>query len=164
MAEDDQFRDVEFQPPSLFVRCMQVARVNQQGLAAILGISDRTLSRWLSGGGGILLADKFHALARAVFPNDRAFAAELAAKGKTTLEALGLVRPPLAPALAPAPLQVQMVSAATLDSIVCAAADLHDLPSRQVRPMVAAAFARAVELGLTAEAVASAFAANSKKA
>jgi hypothetical protein len=138
-------------------------------------MSDRTVSRWLGGAISVLLPDKLHALARSVFANDPALAAELAGFGNTTLEALGLVRAPSAPAPAVAASQPplapptanaqapQAVSVANLDSIVCAAADLHDLPSRQVRPMVAAAFARAVELGITAEAAARAFAANDPK-
>ena len=161
--------------PDLLFRCMKAGHLNQRELATVLGTSDRTVSRWLGGGAGTLVPAQFHALARAAFPGDRALAAELAALGNSTLEGLGLVqappapRPATAPAPAAAPPPVAPVQPppaildALLDSIVCAAADLHSLPSREIRPMVAAAFARAVELGLTVEAVATGFAAKSKK-
>jgi hypothetical protein len=156
--------------PATLFRCMQAARTNQMGLARILGISDRTLSRRLSGGGAVVLPHHLQALAGAVFPNDSGLAAELAGMGGTTLEALGLGQPAPPPPVAapPAPVAASPrpgsaplpVTTALLDSIVCAAADLHDLPSRQVRPMVAAAFARAHELGFTLEAVTRGFAAS----
>jgi UDP-N-acetylmuramyl pentapeptide synthase len=41
---------------------------------------------------------------------------------------------------------------------VCAAADVRDVPPREVRALVAAAFARAHELGFETEAVAKALA------
>ena len=145
----------------LLARCMEAAQLLQRDLASLLGVSERTVHRWLNGRSGMVSADQIHALARAVHAGDPALARELAASVGTTVEALGLVAPAVAPALPPpaaatlavAPLAAAL-SAALIDSIVFAAADLQDLPPRQVRPLVAAAFARAHALGLSTEAVA----------
>ncbi len=149
-------------PTDLLRRCLEAVGGLQRDFAQLLGISDRTMSRWLGDGQAILRPDQCMALARSVFTADPALAAEVAARGGTTLEAFGLgVPPPVAtppspppaaevrpPAPAPVP-----ASAALLDSIVCAGADLHGYPIGHIRAIVAVTFARAQELGLTTEAV-----------
>lgn len=118
------------------------------------------MTRWLGGSAAFLRPYQCHDLARAVFPKDPALAAEVATLGGTTLAALGLGAPPLpSPAVAgplavgapPAPLGT---SAALIDAVVCAGADLYGYPTNHVRAIVAASLARALELGLTMEAVA----------
>jgi hypothetical protein len=159
--------DIEGFPNELMRRCLEAVGGLQRDFANLLGISDRTMSRWLGEGMFVLQPGQLNILARSVFAADPALAAEVAARGGTTLQALGLgVRPPAAtppslpPAVevhppAPAPLPA---SAALLDSIVCAGADLHGYPTGHIRAIVAATFARAQELGLTTEAVAKGFA------
>ena len=63
--------------PALLHRCVQAIGRLQRGLAEVLDISDRTVSRYLGGEGAILTLPQGHALARAVFPRDPALAAEV---------------------------------------------------------------------------------------
>lgn len=118
---------------------------------------------------GLYRPSQYEALARAAYPNDRDFAVECAHHAGKTLEELGLERP--APPPAPPPVVVAappppppppkpvIVTPAQADAVVCAAADVNDVAPREVRALVAAAFARAHELGFTTEAVAKALAA-----
>ena len=132
---------------------------NQRELARVLGISLRSVSRWVAGqGGGPSLPHHYEALARAAYPRDRDFAAECAGMAGTTLIAMGLERPPPPPPAPQLPPPKPVVTPAQADAVVCAAADVRDVPPREVRAMVAAAFARAHELGFTTEAVAVALA------
>lgn len=159
--------EIEPFPTELLRRCQETVGGLQRDFAKLLGISDRTMSRWLGDGIAVLRPEQYHALARAVFPADPALAAEIAARCGTTLQALGLgvpsppvTPPPSQPAVEvrPPPAAPVLPSAALLDSIVCAGADLHGYPNGHIRAIVAATFARAQELGLTTEAVARAFA------
>jgi hypothetical protein len=81
------------------------------------------------------------------------FAAEIAIGADTTLEALGIVRPPPPAAPPPLPAPPQPALGSVVDSIVCAAAEAVDLSPGAIRPALVAAFARARELGLGVEAV-----------
>ncbi len=146
--------------PELLVRCMAAGHLLQMELARVLGVSERTVGRWMKGNIGPLAPGQLHALARAVYAEDKALAAELAEMAGTTVRALGLGGPPPGAIVLPAPAAV--AAAAFLDSIVCAAADLHDIPTRELRPLLAAAFARAAALGLSAETVARGLAAPPK--
>ncbi|MHB1847303.1 MAG: hypothetical protein ACYCWW_20965, partial [Deltaproteobacteria bacterium] len=65
------------------------------------------------------------------------------------------------PKSSPAP---QVIGPEQADAVVCAAADLLDVPPRQVRPILEVAFARAHKLGYSTEALALAFAARPKAA
>ncbi len=132
-----------------------VATYEQLGVAA--GVSKRTVQRWMNGQSSPIFFE-WHALAAAVYPRDLALAERLAKRGGATLAALGL-EPKPAPEAEPAPAPKPPLEPKHVDSIVCAAAELCDLPVRAVRPLVEAAFARAVELGYGAEEVARAFAA-----
>jgi len=51
------------------------------------------------------------------------------------------------------------VSPAQADAVLCAAAERLDVSPRQLRPVLAAAFARALEMGLSTAALAQAFSA-----
>ncbi len=144
--------------PNLLIRCIDAAGLLQNGFASVLGVNPRTLSRWLDAG-TTLSSAQCHAAARAVFRKDPALAAELATMGGTTLQALGLVVAPpaqAAVAVAPAPQSRPFgpgSTAAVLDSVVCAGADLHGYPTGHVRQILAASGARALELGLTMQAL-----------
>jgi hypothetical protein len=100
-----------------------------------------------------------------MFPHDPAFAAEIALMGGTTLEALGLVKAPDTSLVAvqTGSAKPESISAAQLDAILCAGAETLDVSPRQLRPALAAAFARAQELGLTTGALARAFAASAER-
>jgi hypothetical protein len=88
-------------------------------------------------------------MALLVHPVDAALAAEIAAAGGTTLDALGLV-----PATAPAaPHGSGGPPDRVVDAVVCAAAEAMQVMPQSVRPAVLAAFACARELGLTVEGV-----------
>jgi transcriptional regulator with XRE-family HTH domain len=112
--------------------------MSQGGLATLLGVSRRTISRWTSGG-GVLGPHHGEALARALYPVDRELARQAAARGGHTVESLGLV------ASAPSPRVAQIV--------LCAAAEAMDASPRAVRPALLAAFRAAREEGFTLEAV-----------
>jgi len=88
-----------------------------------------------------------------VYPVDAALAAEIAAAGGTTLEALGVLPPPPPPAPAPPPPVPVTPPDRVVDAGVCAAAEAMQVMPQSVRPAVLAAFACARELGLTVEGV-----------
>jgi hypothetical protein len=118
--------------------------MSQSELGPALGWSHRTAVRWESGRSsptpGALVK-----LASLVLQKDVELAAEVAAAAGQTLESLGLVAAP-APQPAPAPrVSVDVLA----DAVVCAAADVTDLSSRTLRPILHAAVARARALDLT---------------
>jgi len=88
-----------------------------------------------------------------VYPVDAALAAEIAAAGGTTLEALGVLPPPPPPAPAPPPPVPVTPPDRVVDAVVCAAAEAMQVMPQAVRPAVLAAFACARELGLTVDGV-----------
>ena len=83
------------------------------------GTSKRTVQRWFSGQAAPA-AHNYQALARLVHAKSPALAADLAAAGRTTLQALGIVdaAPAAAPPAPPPPPPSDLV----VDSLVCAAA------------------------------------------
>jgi DNA-binding XRE family transcriptional regulator len=132
----------------LFVRARDALNILQSELARKVGISRRTGQRWDSGESSPSLF-AYQTMAEMVFPIDPALAKELAAAGKTTLEALGLVR------VAPegATRTDRALPPRFVDAIVCAAAEALNVPPGSVRPALAAAFACAREIGATLEDV-----------
>jgi transcriptional regulator with XRE-family HTH domain len=129
--------------------------IGQRGLGELLGASRRTVQRWDSGRGGPS-ASQLAQLAAAIHPRDASLAAKIAAAAGTSLEQLGLVRPPpvavppVAKALAlPAPSPPTHLT----DAVVCAAAEALNAPPPAVRPVLLAAFRRAREVGLRVEDV-----------
>jgi transcriptional regulator with XRE-family HTH domain len=121
--------------------------LNQNELANKLGVSRRTGQRWTAHNGPT--GTDLHNLARLVHPADAALAAEIAAAGGTTLEALGVFPPP---AQVPAGLPEGQPDR-VVDAVVCAAAEAMQVMPQSVRPAVLAAFTCARELGLTVEGV-----------
>jgi transcriptional regulator with XRE-family HTH domain len=143
-------------------RCLEAGQMNLKDLANALGISTRTVSRWYNGAGGFLTPQQYHRLARAMARHDLALADEIARLGGTTLEALDLGPRALAAASAASNQAVAVppgaMPVAYADVVLCTVAERLDLSPRQLRPILAAAFARAHELGLTTEMLARAFA------
>jgi hypothetical protein len=122
-------------------------------LAKLLGCSRRTVQR-NSRTGGLSQRAHYETLIKAVHPKNPDLAAALALARNTTLAELGLVQP----RQAPDPTRPEHA-----DSVVYAAADVLRLPPSDVRPAVAAAFAKAVEHGVTLEGLARLLGAGSAK-
>ena len=137
--------------------------LTQGGLADLLGISRRTVSRW-DAGERDPSNEQLHQIARAIFPRDGELAAGLAAEGGTTLEGLGLVprpappppappAPPTPPARAFPPVGL-MIDSILLSAIEAAEGQRASLRERDaIREVLRAAFARARALGLTLDEV-----------
>ncbi len=127
--------------------------VGSQGdFGEMMGVSRRTGQRWETG-----RADpswnKICQMARMVDPHDAALATQLAQAAGQSLVSLGLVKPPPPPEPAPPPGPPPAAAEDLVDAIVCAAAEAINLPPRDVRPALLAAFARARRLGLAIETV-----------
>jgi transcriptional regulator with XRE-family HTH domain len=132
----------------LLTLASQALGVTQDELGKLLGVSRRSISRWVAGGTA-LSAEQVSTLARAVYPANASLATKIAAHGSTTLEGLGIVQPskPIEPARPPPP------PPRLVDVVVCAAADALDASPRAVRPAVNAAFEAAHDVGLDVEGV-----------
>jgi len=158
----------------LLTRAKQALQMTSEGIGEVMGVSRRTMSRrWVPS--LVLDANALQRLATAVLPADRSLAEDVASAAGTDLEAWGLiprVAPPQPPAPAPvvfAPEPPSLPASASepepapaapppphprlVDSVVCAAADLLNVPPQGVRPALHAAFRRAQELGLDLETV-----------
>jgi transcriptional regulator with XRE-family HTH domain len=152
----------------LLGRSRLALKITQKELADLLGVARRTISRW-EARAGVPSPEQLRDLARAVHPHDVALAAELAAEGDATLEALGL-RPqastaPVAPVTAPHAAMPPVSGGAAsrpfppvgllIDSIVHVAVraldgqDPSGDPIGAVTTVLRVAFARASALGLT---------------
>jgi len=143
-----------FRPmPVLLDETRRALQVSQNGLAVMMGVSRRTGQRWNQGRGPI--GTDIQKMARLVYPVDAALAAEIAAAGGTSLEALGILPPraPPSPPIAPAPPARATPPARIVDAVVCAAAEAMQVMPQNVRPALLAAFACAKELGLTVQDV-----------
>jgi DNA-binding XRE family transcriptional regulator len=124
--------------------------VSQNGLAERMGVSRRTGQRWNAGRGPV--GTDIHKMARIVYPADPTLAAEIAAAGGVTLEALGVIPPappPPPPLPAPVPQAPPPPPDRVVDAVVCAAAEAMQVAPQTVRPALLAAFSCAGELGLT---------------
>jgi hypothetical protein len=138
-----------------------VAHSNRE-FALLTGASLRTVERY-SHNGGISDISQTHKLIAAVHPKNPDLANQLAAAAGTTLEALGVVKPAptIAPAQAASPPPPAVVVAPPpspsipearpehADLVLFAAANALDMSPRALRPAVAAAFAKAKELGVS---------------
>ena len=116
--------------------------LTQATFGPALGASHRTAQRWEAGRahpGSVALAR----LAKILAPIDLHLAAEAAAHAGETLEELGLVAAPRR--LADSPRDA-------VDIVVCAVAEHADLSPRVVRSMLAVAFHRLADVGLSLEA------------
>jgi hypothetical protein len=125
----------------LLRRAQYVLGESQVGLGRVMGVSKRTMTRWMH---AVVFLGKGQAedLARAVHPLDPHLASEIALAGRTSLAEMGL---------APPPGSKEDIAAARLhlDTVVCAAAEAIDASPRAVRAALLAAFQRAREVGLT---------------
>ncbi len=159
MCEKRLAMRVQHNVPSLVLAAQRVLGLNQRQLAESLdpiGASLRSVQRWATGESRTP-DNHLHELARRVYPHDRELAANLAAAGVSSLEELGIVRPPAPPAPPPRPAPVQPPPPPPplppveeiIDAIVCAAAEAIDVAPRDIRPALLAAFTRGRKLGLT---------------
>jgi len=127
--------------------------LNQRQLGENLGVSRRTVSRWMAVQSTPTM-DTLADLVKHVHGVDPALASRLAVAIGQTLEGLGLATPPAASgAAAPSPPPRATSVADLLDCVVCSVAEAADLSPKTVRPMVMLAFRRAHELGLDLAAV-----------
>jgi len=132
--------------PELLSRVQHALLLSQRELGELMGVSSRTVIRYMQRG-GILLPPTYEKLARAVHARDAELAALLAARAGKSLAALGLGLPPALPAPArPAPTHAHLV-----DSVLCAAAEATETTPREMRPGLTAALERLVAVGMTAE-------------
>jgi hypothetical protein len=133
-------------------------------LADYLGISRRTMSRWISGGYTNMTPRDWASLARLAYPKDRALAATLAGVAGSTLEGLGIAPPPPPPAPAPHAPPSSVTPADLANLVVHAAAEAANLPPQAVRPIIATALEKAAALGLSVDAMREAMTATKGKA
>jgi hypothetical protein len=138
----------------LFLRARARLALSHPATAKLLNIATRTSQRWVARGASPG-ESHMRILARAVYPVDRALAAEIAHAIRTTLVDLGVERPPPPPPPGPPPPEPAHV----IDSVVCAAADAANMLPSVMRPALLAAFRRARQLRLTVDAVESTLAA-----
>jgi DNA-binding XRE family transcriptional regulator len=140
---------------ALLGRARSLLQLSQSEMGDRFGSSRRTVSRWESGGATPGNA-QIHDIVRAVHPRDAKLAAALAAETGTTLEAMGLVRPPPPPPApgppSPPPRPFPPIPL-VVDSMVLAAMEAFDPSSPDVRRMLRAACARARAMGLTIEEI-----------
>ncbi|MHB8420665.1 MAG: hypothetical protein ACYDCL_21545 [Myxococcales bacterium] len=131
-----------------------VAYTNRD-FAKLTGVSLRTVERY-NRNFGISHSGQTHKLIAAVYPKNAELARQLAVASGTSLEALGLVPPapavsaaPPAPPAPPPPAPVPEARSEHADAVLLAAAHAMNLPPEAVRPAVAAALARARDLGVS---------------
>ncbi len=117
--------------------------LSQQQFGDIIGRTKRTIQRWEERGTS-LLPSEVKALARRLHPIRADLAAQLAAAAGTTLDDLGI----------PSAVSSSSVqTAAPIDRVMDAAASAMGVTREAIRPAVAAAFAKAHEVGLDVPAV-----------
>lgn len=121
-------------------------------LAKLLGVSRRSVSRWIAEGTWIPVSHA-EALAEAVHAGNRPLAARFAALAGKSLVELGLEAPAPAPPVPRALTSPELTRAKLLDAVVCAAAEAMDASPRAVRPALLAAVRCAREVGLSLEAM-----------
>ncbi|MHB1845169.1 MAG: hypothetical protein ACYCWW_10085 [Deltaproteobacteria bacterium] len=134
--------------------------LDYRGLARVTGLSLRTIQRHH----GLHYTSDAKPLIVAVHPTNPALAHELALACGTSLEAMGLVQPKAAPpppepprpavVLPPEPVGPPPARSEHADTVLLAAATALSLPPEAVRPAVAAALARAAELGVDVKGLA----------
>jgi hypothetical protein len=123
-----------------------------RGLATLLGSSLRTCQRWGTGR-STPSPDRYAQLAGHVYAHDPSLAAELAAVAGGTLESLGIVKPASLQAASLAHAALAARPEQLVENVIYAAAEAMDVSPRAIRGAVAAAFARAKELGIDVAAV-----------
>jgi hypothetical protein len=128
--------------------------LDNKAFAQFVGVSLRTIERHghAHGLGDPVNRDK---LVTALYPVNPGLAREFAVAAGTSVEALGLGTPPVPPPppaptviAPPPPPPIPEARPEHADSVLVAAANVNNVSPETVRPIVAAAFARASELGL----------------
>jgi hypothetical protein len=140
----------------LLVLASHALGIGQKQLGEMLGSSHRTAHRWQVGQSHPT-EHQLHELARKVYPQDPALAAQIAQAGDTTLEALGVVAPPpppppLPPVVAPPappPPPPRPPAEEMIDAVVCAAAEAMNMMPAEIRPGLLAAATRGRKLSMT---------------
>jgi transcriptional regulator with XRE-family HTH domain len=154
-----------------FRRLLRSARhalgMSQFDLGQELGVSARTIIRW-ERGHTVPVESQLCALADLVRDEDEDLASEVLEAGGVRVEVAAptdasaspsaqpavAVEHPQAPVASPAVHPVALPL--SIDSVLLAAAAAADLAPRLVRPAIAAAFARALELGISVDVAAEA--------
>jgi hypothetical protein len=121
----------------LLVECQLALGISQKEMGALLGKNRRTIQRWQERG-RILLPQDAEKLADAVRPVRPDLADQAVAAGVEGAKAVGLSSPP---------------TAEVIDAILMAAAAVSDTSVEAIRPVVAAAFAKADEMGVDVQAL-----------
>jgi hypothetical protein len=133
----------------LITRAGLVLGMSQEEIGRIIGVSRRTISRWVAAGGGLhMIASEATQLAAAVHPLEPKLAAEILEPHGLTVESVGIVKPTPPP---PQPLHAPPPPPYLVDVVVCAAAEALDASPRAMRPALFAAMQRAKEAGLGVE-------------
>jgi len=127
---------------TLVVECRMALGLTQTEFGNILGRTKRTVQRW-EDSGALLIPQEVEALARALHPVRPDLAEKVAVATHTTLDTLG-IRPTAGVSPDSDP----------IESVVRAAAEAMGVSGEAIRPAIAAAFARAHEVGLDVQAVA----------
>lgn len=130
---------------ALFVQAQFALNTTQEEVGRVMGVSRRTMSRWMRERTPTIFRVHAERLARAVHPEDPQLAAQIAEAGGLTLAGLGL-KPP------GADLDAAM-GRTRADAVVCDAAEVLDASPRAVRPALLAAVRRARREGLSLEAL-----------
>lgn len=134
--------------------------LTQRQLGDELGVSHRTILRWERGRTSPV-PQQILAIAGLLRPDDDTLADELLASGHVNI-IVSTASTPATPIATPTGVdaaQAALTAKHAIDAVVFAAAEAMDASPRAVRVGLAAAFARAVELGLAADAVATALSA-----
>lgn len=126
---------------SLVLQAQEALGMSLSSVGKVMGLSRRTMSRWMRDRGTSMYPSRAEALARAVHPRDADLAARIAAAGGLTLAHLGLKTT--------AETTLEQTASMRVDAVVCAAAETLDASPRAVRPALLAALRRAREVGLS---------------
>ncbi len=136
---------------ALLARVQALLSMNQIELARALGVSRRTITRWVSGDTHPIV-EYWVEMARLALPAHRALAVEIADALGSDLVKLGLEAPPppapAPPAPPPAPAEPAFSLPDRVDSVVCAAAEAMAVAPQAVRPALLAALERMKALEL----------------
>jgi DNA-binding XRE family transcriptional regulator len=142
--------------PALLSEAQHALGLTQETLGVRLGVSRRTMGRWVAGDNGPTI-QQWADLAGHVHASDPALAARIAEEMGESLVSLGIVppAPPAAAAALPAgpPPRPAIPMSDLVDSIVCAAAEATATTPQSIRPALLAAFDRAASVSLTVDDV-----------
>jgi len=142
----------------MLVLTQRALGLSQTELGSLVGVTRRTIIRWMRSG-PIIPPVSLRPLVAAAHAEDPALGHALALAFGETLESMGVQVPPaLAPAVPPAPQSPPIAPGHLADSIVCAAAEAAGLTPQAIRPALVAAFERAAAVSLSVDEVRAALA------